>query len=370
VTISGLPANYAPNQEITLTVTVSQQGRTRFGFQLTAIDATGKRAGDLTPNDARTQTQTNIINGNQRQYINHTDTGSNPSATGQGSWTFKWKAPAQGVGPVTFYFAGNAANNNGSSTGDTIYTGQQSIQAAPTLTPFTTVLAASFSGTAPITANAIVAGFGSGLAQNVVVATTIPLPKTLDGTTVLVNGVEAGLFFVSPLQVNYLIPESTVPGNATITVRRNGVDTAQGTTLVEAVSPSLFSADASGTGVPAAFLFRRRNNVDTIESVATFNATSGKFEAIPIDLGPDGPNPDLVILIAYGTGFRAAPQSAVSATIGGTASPLVATAAAPGFEGLDQVNIQIPRSLIGRGLVDVIFMASNKPANTVTINIK
>jgi uncharacterized protein (TIGR03437 family) len=326
----------------------------------------------LTPTDSRTQTQTNSVNGNQRQYINHTLAGSTPAAAGRGSWSFKWKAPAQSVGRITFYFVGNAANGTGSTDGDTIYEAEQSIQTAATLTPLTTVLATSFSGTAPITANAIVAGFGSGLSQNVVVASTIPLPTTLDGTAVKVkdaSGAErnAGLFFVSPLQVNYLIPPDTASGAATITLRRNGVDVAQGTKQVESVSPSLFAANAAGTGLPAGFVFRRRNNVDTLEPLATFNATSGQFEAIPIDLGPET---DLVLLIAYGTGFRAAAQSAVSATIGGTASPFVATAAAPGFEGLDQANILIPRSLIGRGSVDVIFMADNKPANTLTINIK
>src|SRR5262249_56175414 len=38
LSISGLPANYSPNQEVTLTVTLSQANRVRYGFQLTAID--------------------------------------------------------------------------------------------------------------------------------------------------------------------------------------------------------------------------------------------------------------------------------------------------------------------------------------------
>src|SRR5215470_3264123 len=45
--ISGLPANYSPNQEVTLTVTLMQANRGGFGFQLTAIDDSGKKAGDL-----------------------------------------------------------------------------------------------------------------------------------------------------------------------------------------------------------------------------------------------------------------------------------------------------------------------------------
>ncbi|MCY7376983.1 MAG: hypothetical protein LH472_13575, partial [Pyrinomonadaceae bacterium] len=45
ITISGLPANYLPNQQIALTVTASQEDAVNYGFQMTAIDAAGKRVG-------------------------------------------------------------------------------------------------------------------------------------------------------------------------------------------------------------------------------------------------------------------------------------------------------------------------------------
>jgi uncharacterized protein (TIGR03437 family) len=78
----------------------------------------------------------------------------------------------------------------------------------------------------------------------------------------------------------------------------------------------------------------------------------------------------LVFLIVFGTGIRGvSAQSAATATIGGTNAPVSFAGATPGFEGLDQANISIPRSLAGRGLVDVVFSADNKTANTVQINI-
>src|SRR5215467_1680680 len=285
LSINGLPTNYSPNQEITLTVTLAQQNRLRFGFQLTAIDDTGKRVGDLIPNDNRTQTQANNVNGNQRQYINHTGQGNAPASAGQGSWTFRWKAPAQTVGRVTFFVAGNAANGNFSPTGDTIYTTNQSIQPVPALTNLASVSAASFAPNASLTADGIVAGFGTGLSQNVVLATTIPLPTQLDGTEVLVkdaNGAErpAGLFFVAPTQINYLIPAGTDNGNATITVRRNGVDTALGTAAIEPVAPGWFMSNKRGNGVAAAVVLRRRNNADTFESVAQFNSATSRFDPL------------------------------------------------------------------------------------------
>ncbi|MBC7412670.1 MAG: T9SS type A sorting domain-containing protein, partial [Bacteroidia bacterium] len=41
---------------------------------------------------------------------------------GTKSWSFDWTAPATNIGSVTFYGAFNGSNNNGSSTGDIIYT--------------------------------------------------------------------------------------------------------------------------------------------------------------------------------------------------------------------------------------------------------
>src|SRR4026208_1564684 len=52
VRLSGLPAFYQPGQGYTLTVTTAQAGRVKFGFQLTAIDSTGNRAGTLASVDS------------------------------------------------------------------------------------------------------------------------------------------------------------------------------------------------------------------------------------------------------------------------------------------------------------------------------
>jgi len=45
-------------------------------------------------------------------------------------WTFNWVAPSSDVGRVTFYAAGNQANNNGNETGDQIYVTSISIPVA------------------------------------------------------------------------------------------------------------------------------------------------------------------------------------------------------------------------------------------------
>ena len=100
----------------------------------------------------------------------------------------------------------------------------------------------------------------------------------------------------------------------------------------------------------------------------TFNAAQQRFVALPIDLGPAT---DTVYLILYGTGirFRSA-LSAVTTSIGGTNAGVLYAGGDTGFVGLDQVNVLLPRSLAGRGEVDVVITADGKAANTVRIAIK
>jgi uncharacterized protein (TIGR03437 family) len=42
----------------------------------------------------------------------------------------------------------------------------------------------------------------------------------------------------------------------------------------------------------------------------------------------------------------------------------------PQYSGLDQVNVVIPQSLRGRGVVNVVLEQSGLRANTVTIQVK
>ncbi len=166
LSITGLPATYTAGQEITVTVTISQSGRSRFGFELTAINDGGNAAGTISVTDT-TRTQ-ELTGPNGRMYISHTAAGTNPTGAGTNSWSFKWTAPATSTGKVTFYAAGNAANNDGAQTGDLIYTTSASInpgQAAQP--PVTTVSAASFAPSGPVAPLSIAAGFGINLATAV-----------------------------------------------------------------------------------------------------------------------------------------------------------------------------------------------------------
>ncbi len=120
VQINGVPAVYTPGQQYVLTITVQQGGRSRFGFQLTALDQGNDRAGSLTTRGTDTQLLNQTGPGG-RQYIEHTTSGTS-GVGGRRSWQVNWTAPSTDIGVVTFYAAGNAANNDGTNQNDYIYT--------------------------------------------------------------------------------------------------------------------------------------------------------------------------------------------------------------------------------------------------------
>ncbi len=221
----------------------------------------------------------------------------------------------------------------------------------------------------------IAAAFGKNLAIGVFIADEMPLPKNLGGTVVKIKdstGVEkmASLFYVSPTQVNYLIPKDVAPGQATVTIISSDGLTSKQTITVATTAPGIFSADSTGAGFAAANVTRvKANGAQINESIVRFDTAQNKFVAVPLNLGADqGAATDQVYLILYGTGIRN--RSTVTATIGGLKAD-VAYAGAQGFyAGLDQINLQIPRSLIGKGETTVDLTIDGKISNSVKIHIQ
>ncbi|MCI0388648.1 MAG: hypothetical protein MOB07_07755 [Acidobacteria bacterium] len=243
-----------------------------------------------------------------------------------------------------------------------------------TLARFTSVSAASFVAPDGLAPESIAAGFGTNLATNTEAALSLPLPTTLAGVSLKVTdgaGMErpAPLFFVSPGQINYVIPAGTSAGPATLTVMNANEPVASGEVQISSVAPGLFSADSSGRGVANAYVLRvKANGAQNYEPVAQFDSTQNRYIPAPIDLGPAS---DRVYLVFYGTGLRyRSSLSAVSCTIGGANSEALYAGAVPGFVGFDQVNVRLPRSLAGRGEVDVTLIVDGKAANKVRLSIR
>jgi uncharacterized protein (TIGR03437 family) len=236
-----------------------------------------------------------------------------------------------------------------------------------------TVSAADYSAEA-VPVEGIVAAFGSGLATGSESALTIPLPTLLAGTSVkVIDSVgttrEAPLFYVSPRQINYQIPPGTTEGPAAVIATAGDGRVSTGTIQVVRVAPKLFTLDTSGRGLAAAEALRvGADGKQSSEPVARLDPSQNKWVSVPIDLGPPS---DTVFLILYGTGVRfRSSLSAVQAIIGGEALNVDYAGRHSSLVGLDQLNVRLPRSLIGRGDVVVALTVDGRPANVVQVSFK
>jgi alpha-mannosidase len=218
----------------------------------------------------------------------------------------------------------------------------------------------------------IAAAFGVALATATQGAPGTPLPTALGGTTVTIKdslGRQrlASLFYVSPTQINYQIPEETATGTARVTINSPGLAAVTEWVQIAAVAPGLFSAQADGQGVAAADVTRIRGDGSRSEEKAIeYDPAQKKYVAIPIDLGPAT---DRVYLILYGTGLRVRNAKA-AAQVGGIPATVEYVGPQGGFVGLDQVNLLLPRSLLGRGEVEVSLQLQGQAANPLKISIK
>lgn len=231
-----------------------------------------------------------------------------------------------------------------------------------TAAEFVSVSAADYRADLVAAPDAILAGFGAGLAGGVATATALPLPNQLGGVSIRVTdskGVArlAPLFFVAPTQINYTIPTETASGVAIIEVVRDGTVVANGAVTVNTVWPGFFTANGAGTGAAAISILRVRGT-----QVSYDNASS------PIDLSVQG---DSVYAVLFGTGARGRTSlENVRITLGGKPLSVVYAGPQGAYAGLDQFNLLLPPSLAGRGTLDLVVQIDGLQTNTVKLNIK
>jgi uncharacterized protein (TIGR03437 family) len=250
----------------------------------------------------------------------------------------------------------------------TIMTG--GLEILPGSTPGSTLTVVSSANFAKsVAAESIASVFGSNLSTTTQVATSNPLPTSLGGTSIRLrdsvgNERLAPLFFVSPTQINYQIAPGIQIGSSTITINSGNGTTSTGSFQVDPVAPGLFSVNSSGQGLAAAVVLRIRNGQQTFERIAQL--TGSQITPIPIDLGPAT---DQVFLVLYGTGIRFR-NALPTCNIGGSNMQVTFAGPQGSLTGLDQINVRLDRSLIGRQSVNVFLNANGIMSNTVSVTIK
>lgn len=115
-------SGYVPGQTYQISTTIMDMTSPAFGFEVTAEDASNNTAGTFAANTSGASVKTILSNTS----ATHNGKASN---TGSGQfWVYDWTAPSAGTGDVTFYTAVNAVNNNGTTSGDLVYTTSVTVQ--------------------------------------------------------------------------------------------------------------------------------------------------------------------------------------------------------------------------------------------------
>jgi len=203
--------------------------------------------------------------------------------------------------------------------------------AQPTVTAV--LNAASYSGA--LAPGCWAAIYGSGLAQSESVAPSVPLPLQLNGVAVTFDGKAAPLLYVSPRQVNALIPfDVAVPSNlgraVAMAVTAPGGTSSTYYVRLERSAPAIYTRDSSGQG-KAWYFDARFRPLDTVGSdpIILYAAC----------LGPTDPAPSS----SQAGGNPAEPFNRVADSIevyvGDRKASVLFAGLAPGFPGIYQLNV-------------------------------
>jgi uncharacterized protein (TIGR03437 family) len=242
------------------------------------------------------------------------------------------------------------------------------------LPSFASVSAASFRE--GLTSGMLATVFGQGLFSETVVFDPAALPTSYAGRKLVLqdsNGTEreTQLLFVSPTQLNFLVPLGFSEGSSLVKLVNETATIQLGFARLNKYAPGLFAANANGVGVPAAVILRvRPGNQQNYEPVASFDTEKNIFVPLPIDLGAET---DQVYLVLFGTGWRnylPAPNPTAYVNLYQNTYSASFAGAAPGLTGVDQINVLIPRELAGKGEIRVSAIIAGNVSNELKINLK
>jgi uncharacterized protein (TIGR03437 family) len=227
--------------------------------------------------------------------------------------------------------------------------------AAPQISANAVVNAASFAH--QISGGSLATVFASNI-TGAKASASAPLPTSLAGVSVSVNGKNAPLLYVTSTQVNFQVPWKTDPGLASVAIIANGVVSNAVTVPVVAAAPGLFTY-GSGRAVV-------QNSDFTLNSPNNPAKAGSTIMAYLTGSGPVDPP------VADGALAPASPPatatSSSSATIGSAPAKVSFAGLAPGFVGLVQVNIVVPSGL-PKGDYPLTVTIAGQDSNSALVSV-
>jgi uncharacterized protein (TIGR03437 family) len=184
------------------------------------------------------------------------------------------------------------------------------------------------------------------------------LPIVLAGVTVEINHIPANIYYVSPTQVNLLVPTSLIAGPAMLQLVVNGLNGPIIPIMLRAAAPGFFQSDS--TTVLGVHL-----NGSTISAASP--ATAGETVVLfASGLGPTTPAavPDQIPLQAASV----TPMSSFSLMINGVQvdpRQILYAGVVPTFAGLFQINVQLPGNTPSNPQLQIGYAGTLSPVGRV-----
>jgi uncharacterized protein (TIGR03437 family) len=378
-------ASYVPGQKTRVQVIVEDPDAARWGFQLSARAQGNDDASAGTLESVNNQAR--VLRADNLQWITHTSAGTRSGTRNTVTFEFDWTPPASAVGTITLFAAANAANNNGESSGDRIYTAAVKLEPGSTTPPAPTYAAESvresFSGKAGIAPGAWITVTGTDLAAREVNWSPVsgrPLPAALGGVVVKVNDTPAALSMVSPTRIMFLAPAGLPEGSVPLLIERDGVPGAAVAVGSAVALPGLSSiADPANEGIRIALATAAR----ATPVLGLINAKGwalGRPDADPRAARPAYPGEEIDLYATglgptapdFPTGTLIAAPLAATLTIqvkiaDQTVTPVSANLIAPG---LYAVRVKLPDTLADGDLPIAIDAGGVTSADNVVLPVK
>jgi uncharacterized protein (TIGR03437 family) len=211
----------------------------------------------------------------------------------------------------------------------------------------------------PLCAGAWAAAVGNFAGVTATTESSDPLPKTIAGVSVTVDGIAAPMNFAGPTQVNFIIPYGVTPGVRPVQVR-TPTTTISGLVRLISAAPAIFPKDAA---TPPRGAIR---HVDGSENSSSNPIRRGQFIVI-YGTGPGA----LSQAPADGAGAPSNPPVTTRSTpqvyIGGIPAETNFSGLTPGLAGVWQINALVPDRPFLNGRVPIRVFMDGVDANEVTV---
>jgi uncharacterized protein (TIGR03437 family) len=248
-------------------------------------------------------------------------------------------------------------------SGSTIYRVESTAAPTPRFSAANVVNAANF---APgIVPGSLATVFATGVRETpgIAAASTIPLPRAIDGVSLTVGGLQAPILSVSNVggsqQVNFQVPfEVAGRSSADVIITRSGTASAAQSIAVLTEQPGVYAAGGRGVAVHNTnySLVSEASPLTPGEFAFVYAAGMGAVTNVPAT----GAAPSVALAEIRG---------AIRVTLEGQPCEVQFAGLAPGFVGVYQINFRVPATAAS-GLQNLVVGVGSVDAPVVTLPVR